>query len=69
VVATTLFKALIVTGSDANGTILAYAGTSGSYNQAVGNYVHDLITPCDSYSGTAIETAAAITTTASPTMT
>jgi hypothetical protein len=45
-----------VSGSDANGIILAYAGTSASYNQAVGNYVHDLITPCDSNSGTAIET-------------
>jgi hypothetical protein len=27
-----------------------------NYNQAVGNYVHDLITPCDSNSGTTIET-------------
>jgi Chondroitinase B len=45
-----------VTGSDANGIILAYSGTTASYNQAVGNYVHDIITPCDSNSGTAIET-------------
>jgi hypothetical protein len=45
-----------VTGSDANGIILAYSGTTASYNQAVGDYVHDIITPCDSNSGTAIET-------------
>ncbi len=45
-----------VTGSDANGIVLAYKGTTASYNQAIGNYVHDLITPCDSNSGTAIET-------------
>jgi hypothetical protein len=45
-----------VTGSDANGIILAYTGTTASFNQAIGNYVHDIITPCDSNSGTAIET-------------
>jgi hypothetical protein len=45
-----------VSGTDANGIILAYSGTSASHNQAVGNYVHDIITPCDSNSGTAIET-------------
>src|SRR5260370_27073846 len=45
-----------VTGSDANGIVLAYKGTTASYNQAIGNYVHDLITPCDSNNGTAIET-------------
>jgi hypothetical protein len=45
-----------ITGSDANGIILAYTGTTASFNSAKGNYVHDLITPCDSNSGTAIET-------------
>jgi hypothetical protein len=45
-----------ITGSDANGIILASAGTSASYNQAYGNYVHDMVTPCDSNSGTAIST-------------
>jgi hypothetical protein len=45
-----------VTGSDANGIILAYTGTAAIFNQAIGNYVHDLITPCNSNSGTAIET-------------
>jgi hypothetical protein len=45
-----------VTGSDANGIILASAGRTASYNQAISNYVHDMITPCDSNSGTAIST-------------
>jgi hypothetical protein len=45
-----------ITGSDANGIILAYKGTAASFNRAIGNYVHDMITPCDSNSGTAIET-------------
>jgi hypothetical protein len=45
-----------ITGSDANGIILAYTGTAAIFNKAMGNYVHDLITPCDSNSGTAIET-------------
>jgi hypothetical protein len=45
-----------ITGTDANGLILAYKGTAASFNRAIGNYVHDMITPCDSNSGTAIET-------------
>jgi hypothetical protein len=45
-----------ITGSDANGIVLAYTGTAASFNRAIGNYVHDMITPCDSNSGTAIET-------------
>jgi hypothetical protein len=45
-----------ITGSDANGIILAYTGTAASFNRAIGNYVHDMITPCDANSGTAIET-------------
>lgn len=45
-----------ITGSNANGIILAYSGNIASFNKAVGNYVHDITTPCDSNSGTAIET-------------
>jgi hypothetical protein len=45
-----------ITGSDANGIILAYKGITASFNKAIGNYVHDMTTPCDSNSGTAIET-------------
>jgi hypothetical protein len=45
-----------ITGSDANGINLAYSGKSASYNQAISNYVHDMVTPCDSISGTAIST-------------
>ena len=51
-----IVKDFDVTGKDANGIILAYAGTSASYNQAIGNYVHDMISPCSSNSGSAIET-------------
>jgi hypothetical protein len=52
----TVIQDFDVTGSNANGIILAYTGTTASYNQAIGNYVHDIITPCDSNGGTAIET-------------
>ena len=45
-----------ITGSNANGIILAYSGSIASHNQAIGNYVHDMIVPCNSDSGTAIET-------------
>ena len=51
-----IVKDFEVTGSDANGIILAFAGTHASFNQAIGNYVHDLVTPCSSNAGTAIET-------------
>jgi hypothetical protein len=43
-----------ITGSDANGIDLARSGTTTSYNQAIGNYVHDIVAPCDSNGGTAI---------------
>ncbi|MBV8674331.1 MAG: hypothetical protein JOZ33_12930 [Acidobacteriaceae bacterium] len=43
-----------ITGSDANGVILATTGTTASYNQAIGNYVHDIVTPCDDDGGTAL---------------
>ena len=52
----TTIEGFDITGSDANGIILAYTGTAASFNRAIGNYVHDMITPCDSNSGTAIET-------------
>ena len=48
-----------ITGSDANGIILATGSTIGataSYNQAIGNRVHDLITPCGSNAGSGIST-------------
>ena len=51
-----IIKGFDISGKNANGIILAYAGTSASYNQAVGNYVHDMKTPCTDNSGTAIET-------------
>jgi chondroitinase B-like protein len=51
-----IVKDFDISGKDANGIILAYSGTSASYNQAIGNYVHDMTTPCTDNSGTAIET-------------
>ncbi len=49
-----------ITGSDANGIILATGNTVGStasYNQAIGNRVHDLTNmPCSSNSGSGIST-------------
>jgi hypothetical protein len=49
-----------ITGSDANGIILATGNTVGStasYNQAIGNIVHDLTNmPCSSNSGSGIST-------------
>lgn len=52
----TILQDFDVTGSNASGIILAYTGHIASFNSAIGNYVHDLTTPCDSNSGTAIET-------------
>lgn len=52
----TTIEGFDISGSDANGIILAYTGTVASFNKAIGNYVHDMITPCTSKSGTAIET-------------
>jgi hypothetical protein len=45
-----------ITGTDANGIVLASYGSIASNNRAIGNYVHDLIVPCSGDSGTAIET-------------
>jgi hypothetical protein len=47
-----------ITGTDANGIILAYSGSIANHNQAIGNYVHDMVVPCNSDSGTAIESGA-----------
>jgi len=54
----TVVQDLDITGSDANGIILALSGSIANHNQAVGNYVHDLVVPCNSDSGTAIESGA-----------
>jgi hypothetical protein len=43
-----------ITGTDANGIVLASTGTTASYNQAIGNYLHDFKTPCDSNGGSAL---------------
>ena len=51
-----IIKDFEITGTDANGIILADTGVRASFNQAVGNYVHDMVTPCSSNGGTAIET-------------
>lgn len=47
-----------ITGSDAAGVILATTGTTASFNQAIGNYVHDLVVPCDSDGGAALNSGA-----------
>jgi len=52
----TILQGFDITGTDANGIILACYGSIANHNRAVGNYVHDLVVPCNSDSGTAIET-------------
>ncbi|MEG9438363.1 hypothetical protein JAO29_19620 [Edaphobacter sp. HDX4] len=54
----TVIQDLDVTGTDANGIILAYSGSIANHNQAIGNYVHGFVVPCNSDSGTAIESGA-----------
>jgi hypothetical protein len=49
-----IIKDFDITGTNANGIILAYKGKTASFNQAIGNYVHDIVTPCDSNSGSAL---------------
>ena len=51
-----IIKNFDITGTDANGIILAASGTSASFNQAIGNYVHDLTTPCDQNGGAGLDT-------------
>ena len=46
-----IVKDFDITGTDAGGVLLAASGTSASFNQAIGNYVHDLTTPCDQKGG------------------
>jgi hypothetical protein len=50
----TIVKDFDITGSNANGFNLTTNGTAASYNQAIGNYIHDMVTPCDGNSGAGI---------------
>lgn len=50
----TIVKDFDITGPNANGFNLTTNGTAASYNQAVGNYIHDMVTPCDGNSGAGI---------------
>jgi hypothetical protein len=50
----TIVKDFDITGSDANGINFTTNGTAASYNQAIGNYIHDMVTPCNSDSGAGI---------------
>jgi len=52
----TIIKDFDITGSNANGINLTTNGTSASYNQAIGNYIHDMVTPCSADSGAGITT-------------
>lgn len=52
----TVVKDFDITGSNANGFNLTTNGTAASYNQAIGNYIHDMVTPCNSDSGAGITT-------------
>ncbi len=51
-----VIKNFDITGTDASGILLAASGSSASFNQAIGNYVHDLTTPCDQNGGAALHT-------------
>ena len=51
-----IIKNFDITGTNAAGVLLAASGTSASFNQAIGNYVHDLTTPCDQNGGAALNT-------------
>ena len=53
-----ILKDFDITGSDAAGIILATTGTTASHNLAVGNYVHDIVAPCDSNGGSGINSGA-----------
>lgn len=52
----TIVKDFDITGSNANGFNLTTNGTNASYNQAIGNYIHDMTTPCNGNSGAGITT-------------
>ncbi len=47
-----------ITGTDATGVMLATEGTTASYNQAIGNYVHDIIAPCNADGGGGLNSGA-----------
>jgi len=47
-----------ITGTDDAGVILATTGTTASYNQAIGNYVHNIVTPCDDDGGAGLNSGA-----------
>jgi len=47
-----------ITGSDATGVILATTFGTNSYNQAIGNYVHDIMAPCDDNGGGGLNSGA-----------
>jgi len=51
-----IIKEFDITGSGAGGILLASSGTSASFNQAIGNYVHDITTPCDQNGGAGLNT-------------
>lgn len=50
----TIVKDFDITGSNANGINLTTNGTAASYNQVIGNYIHDMVTPCNSNSGAGV---------------
>jgi len=51
-----IIKDFDITGIDAAGVLLASSGTAASFNQAIGNYVHDFTTPCDQNGGAGLNT-------------
>jgi hypothetical protein len=51
-----IIKNFDITGTDAAGVLLASSGTSASFNQAIGNYVHDITIPCDQNGGAGLNT-------------
>jgi hypothetical protein len=51
-----IIKNFDITGTNAAGVVLAASGTSASFNQAIGNYVHDFTTPCDDNGGEGLNT-------------
>jgi hypothetical protein len=53
-----ILKDFDITGTDAAGVNLATTGTTASFNQAIGNYVHDIVVPCDSNGGEALDSGA-----------
>ena len=50
----TIVKDFDITGPNANGFNLTTNGTAASYNQVIGNYIHDMVTPCNGNSGAGV---------------